>query len=45
MSEVKEKLKCRQCHKILAEVDSEVDKNDTKGIKIKCPKCKKINKF
>lgn len=39
---VDKKIKCMFCHRTLAVVG---ENGDPKGIEIRCPKCKKINKF
>ena len=36
------KIKCMFCHRTLAVVG---ENGDPKGIEIRCPKCKKVNKF
>lgn len=40
--EVDKKIKCMFCHKTLAVAG---ENGDPKGLEIKCPKCKQLNKF
>jgi len=35
-------LRCSKCGKLLAKID---DKQETKGIEIKCSRCKQVNKY
>lgn len=39
---IDKKIKCMFCHRTLAVVG---ENGDPKGIEIRCPKCKKLNRF